>query len=313
MRKTVILCLALLMLGSCSKVEDLLTGGVWTERAEQITEGCMTDYEKAMAIYEWECMNISYDLDFKITTAQECWDQRKGVCQAYSELFVKLATHCDLEAKVISGKCRTHFHMDGEGGHAWVKVNTEKGWILVDPTWGAGYVSMDYSEFTFYDHNMSWFDAEPELMIFTHFPNNKADQFLSTTVSRDEYLELPLVEPNVAHAGWKGYEVLNYFLNHLGESAPLFYRGFDEGLGKFELVQMPYNGKMKVGETYTLKIKSLAVEEGISIRSWETNHYLESWEQDGDVFTLVYMPESECELHISLNGYGVIMKYDVTN
>ena len=314
LRKTVLLCLALLMFGSCSKVEDFFNGdyGLWKERVAPIVEGCTTDYEKAKAIYEWECANIAYDLDFKITTAEECLDQGKGVCQAYSELFVKLAFGCDLEAVLISGEARTLDNMDGDGGHAWVKVNTEKGWILIDPTWGAGAVSMDYSEFNFYDHNMSWFDADPELMIFTHFPNNKADQLLSTTVSQDEYLELPLVEPSVAHAGWSGHEVLGYFLNHLGESAPTFYLGFTESLGKFGLVQVPFNGEMKVGQTYILKIRSLAIEEGVSIGSWETNHYLVDWEQEGDLFTFVYTPETECEFYIAVGNNG-IMKYDVTN
>ena len=304
-------CLVLMFFGACSKVmddvEDLLTDNVWKDRAEQITEGCITHYDKAKAIYEWECANIAYDLDYSINTAQGCWDERKGICQAYSRLFVKLASRCDLQAEVVSGNCRTLFHMDGEGDHAWVKVNTEKGWILIDPTWGAGYVSMDQEEFCFYDHNMSWFEADPEVMVFTHFPHSQSDQLLDHPLTKEQYQQLPLVEPEVVHAGWNGHEVLNYFLNHPGESAPTFYLGFIECLGKFEMVQMPYNGTMKVGETYTLKIKSLDLNE----ISWVSING-QQWQQEGDVFTCVFVPEYEGSATVYLGGRGV-MSYEVTN
>ena len=287
---------------------------LWQERVLPIVEGCTTDYEKARAIFEWECANIAYDVDFKIYHAYECWEQRKGVCQAYSELFVKLAYGCDLEAVLLSGKARTSNNLEGEAGHAWVKVHTEKGWMLCDPTWGAGAVSMDHTEFYFNEYNMSmsWFDADPEIVVFTHFPKNSEDQFLNVPITADQYRHLPDISAAVVPAGWKAHDVLDYFLSHPGESAPTFYGTFYDYLGKFELIQVPYNGKMRVGETYVLKIRSLALEEGVSIGSWGTNNS-EGWEQDGDLFTLVYTPESEGELHISLDGYGGIMKYEVVN
>ena len=67
---------------------------------------------------------------------------------------------------------------------------------------------------------------------------------------------------------------------------------------------------MKVGQTYTLKIRSL--DEGISIGSWETNQYLTGWEQEGDLFSFAYTPETECEFFIALGLQG-LMKYDVRN
>ena len=320
MKRTFLLvfeCLILLHFCACSDIivdlEDLLTDSVWTERAEEITEGCVADYDKDKAIYEWECANIAYDVDYKISSAEECWDQRKGVCQAYSELFVKLATHCGLEATLLSGKARTSDALDGEAGHAWVKVHAEKGWMLCDPTWGAGAVSMDHTEFHFNEYNMSmsWFDADPEIVIFTHFPKDKKDQFLDVPLTADQYRHLPDIPAAVVPAGWAAHDVLDYFLNHQGESAPVFYADFYDCLGKFELVQVPYHGTMRVGETYVLKIRSLALEEGVAIGSWETNHYLESWEQEGDLFSFVYTPESPGEFYISLAGHGGIMKYDV--
>lgn len=55
----------------------------FSEVASIITKGCYNDYEKICAIYKWICDNISYDTHYKIYDADRCWDERKGVCQAY--------------------------------------------------------------------------------------------------------------------------------------------------------------------------------------------------------------------------------------
>lgn len=310
MKKNVIfgrMCLIILFFCSCSKMVDGFensTGDVWKERAEQITKGCRTDYEKAEAIFEWECANIAYDVSYSIYTAEECWQQRKGVCQAYSALFVKLATACDLEAKIISGDCRTLNYPDGDGRHAWIKANTELGWILLDPTWGAGYVNGNV--FTSYQDD-TWFDAAPELMIFTHFPDNASNQMLAREITKSQFRELPLIEPKVSVAGWEGYDVLNYFLNHLGEPAPLLYQGFTENAGKFILVDMPYCGNMKIGRSYTLEILSL--DENLSVSSSPNPGWKKEAVEDGVLYRCVFKPESEGGFNVYFNNNG-IMKYE---
>lgn len=279
---------------------------LWTERARQITEGCATDYDKAKALYEWECANIAYDLDLKIYTAEECWNQRKGVCQAYCELFVELASHCGLQAVLIQGDARTLSYPNGDVRHAWVKANTEKGWILIDPTWGAGYTTVN--GFIFYENkNMSWFNVDPELLIFTHYPDNTSNQMLNPMVTKSQYSELPLVEPAVSQAGWIGHDVLDYFLNHLGEPAPLFYLSFMECVDDFQLVEMPYCGNMRIGETYVLKVLSRGG--GIVISNPHLNWQQETVE-DGVLYQVVFQPQSEGDFVVFLNNNG-IMKYNV--
>ena len=148
--------------------------------AARITKNCSTDYEKAFAIYQWECKNIAYDVTLNVHDGEECFKKKKGVCQAYSELFVMIAKECGLKAKIIVGKAKVDPKSTGlrikDNGHAWVKVKTEKGWILVDPTWGAGSVSK--KKFIRSENNMSWFDVDPKWMIFTHFPDNAKNQML---------------------------------------------------------------------------------------------------------------------------------------
>ena len=59
--------------------------------AQQITDGEVTKYDKARSIYQWICKNISYDTTYQIYTADKCWELKRGVCQAYCELFYRLA------------------------------------------------------------------------------------------------------------------------------------------------------------------------------------------------------------------------------
>ena len=279
---------------------------LWTERAREITAGCQSDYEKAKAIYQWECANIAYDVDYQIYHADECWELKKGVCQAYSELFVMLASHCGLQAHLASGFCRNSNHLEGDGDHAWVVANTEQGSIIIDPTWGAGYVSGD--GFTFYENNMSWFDADPKLAIFTHFPNNTVDQLISPEITFAQYRDLPLIAPVVSQAGWKGQEVLEYFLNHVGEPAPTFYIGFTNHAGLFKLLDVPYAGNMRVGQTYPLKVLSL--DEEMAVSSHPNVEWEQTFTEEGVLYQIEFQPDTEGEFYINFGNFN-IMKYSI--
>ena len=73
----------------------------YSPAARQITEGCTDKYDQVKAIYRWLCANISYDTSYTIYTADECWDNQRGVCQAYCELFYRLAEPLGIDVHVI--------------------------------------------------------------------------------------------------------------------------------------------------------------------------------------------------------------------
>ena len=120
----------------------------WASRAAAITKGAKTQSQKSRAIYNWICQNIAYDTDNKIASAEECYSSHKGICKAYASLFVELANASGLEARVVSGnsaqnelKITKKATSKKLGDHSWVIAKVEKGEILIDPTWGAGYVT----------------------------------------------------------------------------------------------------------------------------------------------------------------------------
>ena len=102
--KKILIVIAIVSFSSCDVFEEYEE---WDNRAAQITMNCSTNYEKAKAIFIWECENIEYDCSYSIYDYSQCWNERRGVCQAYSELFVVLARHCGLNAELIRGNCRT--------------------------------------------------------------------------------------------------------------------------------------------------------------------------------------------------------------
>ena len=69
--------------------------------ANIITEGCNNDYERICAIYKWICDNISYDTHYEIYDADRCYDERKGVCQAYCNLFYHMAKSVDIRVEIV--------------------------------------------------------------------------------------------------------------------------------------------------------------------------------------------------------------------
>lgn len=290
---------ALFQTSSCSVFSDYKE---WEERAAEITQGCTTQYEKAMAIFDWECKHIKYDYSYSISRGREAWYEGKGVCQAFSELFVLLANGCNLETSLIQGAARTLDHLDGRASHAWIKAKTEKGWILLDPTWGSCYLEFLYDgDTSLYNNEIGhpnglhyeWFDVAPEIMVFTHFPSKKKDQLLSEPISIKQYRSLPLLEPRALLWGWNAADLLDYFLNNTTADPPYFYNfSPPECRGIFRFLDVPYS--IEEGKEYKVKIETLSEEyypSGIG-----------EWSKDGNIYF--------CDITGSKECYGLAVQWE---
>ena len=155
---------------------------------------------KVKAIYDWMCDNIAYDTTKQIHDAETCYKTRKGVCQAYSELFCYMAEVVGLTADIITGKTKSPDGKISEDRHAWVFVytNAYEG-ILIDPTWGAG--AVDGVRFVKNERNDIWFNVSPYWMIFSHFPDQQYWTKLDVKITMDDFERLPYKEPNVESDG----------------------------------------------------------------------------------------------------------------
>ncbi|MBS4203321.1 transglutaminase domain-containing protein [Lederbergia citrea] len=115
--------------------------------ANEITKDKKTNRDKAKAIYDYTAKNIAYDVkkfknnDFKWDDgALKTIQSKMGVCQDYAYLSTALLRASGIEARLIGGKAGTGAFKEN---HAWVEANIDGDWLVMDPTWGAGFVDDD--------------------------------------------------------------------------------------------------------------------------------------------------------------------------
>ena len=167
-----------------------------TNSTLSIIHGCDTIEKKAKAIYEWLCQNISYDTTKQIHDAETCWRTKRGVCQAYCELFCHMADIAGFTADIIVGNTKGPDGEIPEEKHAWIYVYTN-GYdgILIDPTWGAGAVDKN-NRFIKNTDTSIWFNVSPYWMIFSHFPDNEEwTKLEGFEVTEEQFKQLPYKDP----------------------------------------------------------------------------------------------------------------------
>lgn len=178
--------------------------------------GCDTIEKKAQAIYEWLCQNISYDTTKQIHDAETCWRTKRGVCQAYCELFCHMADIAGFTADIIVGKTKTPKGEIPEEKHAWIFVYTGayEG-ILIDPTWGAGAVN-EKNQFIRSRENSMWFNISPYWLIFSHYPDEQEwTKLEGIDITQEQFEKLPYKQPT--GNGEDGQDLLFESLANLSE------------------------------------------------------------------------------------------------
>jgi hypothetical protein len=173
-------------------VPDSLTD--FKDIAEYLTNDLKTDTEKARAIYIWIAHNIQYDLtqinsDKRYDTDQEIIDEvlneRKGVCQHYSELFLAMSKSVGLKSYLISGYTRDVFGEIANVSHAWNGIVIDSNYYMIDVTWAAGYEFRGKYVHKFRD---DYFIKTPQEFIQDHMPFDPVWQFLDNPLNNDEFI-----------------------------------------------------------------------------------------------------------------------------
>ena len=274
--------------------------------ATKITANASTKMQKVKAIYDWICNNIQYDTSYKIYHADECYKQRKGVCQAYSELMRYMCEAVGVQCTIISG---TSYHMYGGGAHAWICAQVEKGTILIDPTWGAG--SVNGSTFTFKKDHDYWFDVDPYWMIFTHFPEDPKYQFLQSPISAETFNKMPRIDPSCKYLGWNAKDIFSKWLRKEVTSFPTFY-GADFRV--IQLADIPISRKLRVGTTYKFRMK-VSDPSRIAIINGNDWYQSSQWTHESGYSTIYITPRVAGKLSINYRGddgwYSGMIEYDV--
>lgn len=106
----------------------------------------MTNYEKAVACYDYIIKNTVYDYGGWANPVKAVLEDGYGTCTEYSYVYAAMLNYIGFDAKTVDGK--TTMAAGGYGYHMWVEVTINGQVYVMDPqvddnmSWGA-YISHD--------------------------------------------------------------------------------------------------------------------------------------------------------------------------
>lgn len=117
---------------------------------DEIIKDGMTDYEKELAVYNWQVDYVSYDEEHFSPIPVEDVDKYNyypyGVLKYHSAICVGNATTFKLFMDMLDIDCKI-IHSTEDGEHAWNLVCLDDEWYHVDVTFDGGYKEPDYAYF----------------------------------------------------------------------------------------------------------------------------------------------------------------------
>ena len=281
------------------------------EVADKITATCASDIEKARAIFDWLAFNIGYDTTYRIASPEEAFKYRNSVCQGYAMLFCQMAEHVGLKADLIEGDAKNNlYYRPGSsrgqgGGHAWNIVSLADRDIIIDPTWGAGFVNGSSFRRFF---KPEWFDPHPAIAVFTHIPSDLTDELLEPLVSDALFDELPYIKPNLAYNGIDPCQIFSFFYEHPECGAIMCYEDFNREMRQgLRLEKIPLGSTLRADTEYEFRYRP-AGDTKLRI-SGST----ERINEDGSI-SLFVTGKSGSRISVSQsNGGGIMLEYAVNN
>lgn len=280
----------------------------WSDVTEKIVRGKTSKHDQAHAIYRWVCDNIDYDTSFLIYDADQAFAKKRGVCQAYCELFYRLAEPAGIKVEIIPGKSKDRFGKISEMGHSWLLVTIDDGRkIFIDPTWGAG--TVEKHRFIRKANDDSWFDVDPRWMIFTHLPDEEAYQHLDKVLDYDTFRKLKPLNPDLSYLGYDPAELLRKSLAGEEPSIPPYSSA--KGL---RVKTMPRQLTLQVGEYYDFVVKR---HHDYDFAVINEKDYSLNWTFADDTQSLTFMPSLGGTLTLGYRKKGTegpwdtLVQYDV--
>ncbi len=161
------------------------------ELAKSITKGIENDYDKALALHDWVCINIFYDTDSidglsnnAPYIAADVLSTKRAVCLGYSNLYAALCRSLDIPCNVVTGYAlgvgtgeKTWNETNtttAEANHAWNEVYLDNRWVIVDTTWDSKNTITDGVSTK--DENIAHLYFDANLKFFSG--NHRIDEYL---------------------------------------------------------------------------------------------------------------------------------------
>lgn len=123
------------------------------ELSNTITASCTDDYGKILAVHDWVCSNIYYDLDaLEVMHEEEYYSalytmkHKRSICAGYANLTAALLRAAGIPTKIVAGYGGDAFnavkeefmeYSDADENHGWnmAYCSSQNRWITLDTTW----------------------------------------------------------------------------------------------------------------------------------------------------------------------------------
>ena len=140
----------------------------------------MTDYEQALAIYEWLCVHVLYDHDAAAKDAlyqgTDEYAQIYGWSCFYMEgVFINGLAVCNGIAAAYSAMCNIMgipcHKVTGKannGGHAWNEIYIGGSWYISDATWGSSSVQINSQYYELLDFEYFLMTSKQAKDVYNH-------------------------------------------------------------------------------------------------------------------------------------------------
>ncbi len=229
--------------------------------AKYLVEPARNDRDKARAIFRWLADRVAYDADAYLSNtppkhlaAPAVLKGKLTVCDGYANLFVALAKEAGLDAVKLLGYARGYGSAPGEKvdtNHAWNGVKIDGQWMLVDATWGAGY--LDAQKGFVKRLEDFYFLPAADALIFSHFPNDAKWQLLDPAVTKATFAPWPKVSVGLLKLGVEPKEVRVLLED---KSFTGLVSGYDYPGVAIRIAKAPLQGKLQAGTKIHVRIEA---------------------------------------------------------
>lgn len=108
--------------------------GILAEITADTAPEALSDYRKALLIYDWVCDHVTYSENGSGSAAYHALAEKKARCEGYALAYYRLARELGLDCRILTGLLSTDASVLS---HAWNAVKIGNSWYYLDSTHGA--------------------------------------------------------------------------------------------------------------------------------------------------------------------------------
>ncbi|XP_071494355.1 uncharacterized protein [Diadema antillarum] len=193
---------------------SLVTQPTFSALVNELTEFGTTELQKVRLIFRWLTAQNCDEMDLNDVIDDTPLGVLKGLYHkkiTFSTLFMRMCRFIGIQCVEIVGIAKVKGYRAGQSitpkemefHHTWNAVRIDGFWHFVDCNWGVSHIagSVTYDPFRF-EYDEHYFLADPDVIIYSHFPNDPAWQLLKDALTLEQFNNQVLLKPDFFKFGF---------------------------------------------------------------------------------------------------------------